>query len=174
MDVTCELCGALKVATRIVVVDRAEVRACKMCVERTGRTWEQPRPTTSPSAGAGARRKRQFSGGYSRTGKSGRDIMMKDVEELVHDFSSRIKSARELRGWDQREFARSAAETINVIQRIESGKPAPDDTMRKIGKLLDIELFVTRQESTPVTRSVPGQGMTLGDLLDLTEMRSDD
>jgi len=172
--VTCELCGAPKVATRMVVVDRAEVRACRQCVERTGRTWEQPRPSPPRSTGAGSHRTRQFSGGYGRTGKTGRDIMMKDVEELVHDFSSRIKSARELRGWNQREFARSAAERINVIQRIESGKPAPDDTMRKIEKLLDIELFVTRQESTPVTRSVPGQGMTLGDLVDLSEIRSDD
>ena len=158
----------------MMVVDSAEVGACRQCIERTGRTWDQPRPDTSRSTGTGARKKQQFSGGYGRTGKIRRDIMMTDVEELVHDFSSRIKAARELRGWDQRQFARSSAERINVIQRIESGKPAPDETMRKIEKLLEIELFVTRQESTPVVRSVPGQGMTLGDLVDLSEIRSDD
>ncbi len=171
---TCELCGALKVATRVMAVDRAEVRACRQCIERTGRTWDSPRPDTPPPSAVGGQRKRQFTGGYGRKGKSGRDIMMRDVEELVVDFSQRIKVAREERGWDQRQFARSAAERINVIQRIESGKPAPDDIMRKIEKLLEIELFVTRQESTPVVRSVPGQGMTLGDLVDISKMRSDD
>ena len=63
---------------------------------------------------------------------------------------------------------------IKNVYILADGNPAPDDTMRKIEKLLYIELFVTRQESTPVTRSVPGQGMTLGDLVDLSKIRSDD
>ena len=164
----------MKVATRLIVVERANLRACRQCIERTGRTWEAPRPDSSPPAIAVNPKKSEFSGGYRSASKSKRDIMMKDVEELVDDFSSRIKSARERRGWDQRQFARSAAERINVIQRLESGKPAPDATMRKIEKILEIELFVTRQQSTPVPRSVPGQGMTLGDLVDLSEIRPED
>ena len=32
----CELCGAIKVSTRSVIMGRAEVQACKRCIEKLG------------------------------------------------------------------------------------------------------------------------------------------
>ena len=32
----CELCGAMKVGTRAVIMGRAEVQACKRCTEKMG------------------------------------------------------------------------------------------------------------------------------------------
>ena len=32
----CELCGAMKVGTRPVIMGRAEIQACKRCTEKMG------------------------------------------------------------------------------------------------------------------------------------------
>ena len=32
----CELCGAIRVGTRAVIMGRAEVQACKRCIEKMG------------------------------------------------------------------------------------------------------------------------------------------
>ena len=95
---TCELCGALKVATRLMVVERANLRACRQCIERTGRTWEAPRPDSSPPAIAVNPKKSEFSGGYRSASKSKRDIMTKDVEELVDDFHRPVSAVHEVFG----------------------------------------------------------------------------
>lgn len=92
------------------------------------------------------------------------DIMKKSEKELAHDFHIRIRKARESKGWEQREFARRMNERLNIVQRTENGNRPPDNLIKKIEKVLDIELMVdsepsnTRQTSTGTSRN-----MTIGD-----------
>ena len=92
------------------------------------------------------------------------DIMKKSEKELAQDFHIRIRKARESKGWEQREFARRMNERLNIVQRTENGNRPPDSLIKKIEKVLDIELMVdsepsnTRQTSTGTSRN-----MTIGD-----------
>ena len=69
----CELCGAMKVGTRAVIMGRAEVQACKRCTEKMGLAEKKVAPglakarsTTTPT-----------SGGYGGIGRKGKDIMLR-------------------------------------------------------------------------------------------------
>ena len=92
------------------------------------------------------------------------NIMHKSDRELAPDFHKRIKQAREAKGWDQREFARRMNERLNIVQRIENGNRPTDALIKKIEKVLDVELLIesmasnTRQTSTQGSRN-----MTIGD-----------
>jgi uncharacterized protein (TIGR00270 family) len=93
--------------------------------------------------------------------------MAKNEKELALDFHQRIRSAREKRDWDQREFARRMNERLNSVQRVENGNRPSDDLIKKIEKVLSIELFIDVQVNE--TRQVTGTGfrtMTIGDLYD--------
>jgi uncharacterized protein (TIGR00270 family) len=93
--------------------------------------------------------------------------MAKNEKELALDFGHRIRSAREKRDWDQREFARRMNERLNSVQRVENGNRPSDALIKKIEKVLNIVLFIDVLVNE--TRQVTGTGfrsMTIGDLYD--------
>ena len=98
---------------------------------------------------------------------SGPNIMHKSDRELAPDFHKRIIQAREEKGWNQREFSRRMNERLNIVQRIENGNRPTDALIKKIEKVLDVELLIesmasnTRQTSTQGSRN-----MTIGDAYD--------
>ena len=100
--------------------------------------------------------------------------MTKPDKELAPDFHIRIRNARKDKGWDQREFARRMNERLNIVQRTENGNRPTDNLIKKIEKVLSIELFIeieadnTRQAGTSTSRS-----MTIGDVYDDLLRRSE-
>ena len=158
----CELCGAMKVGTRSVMMGRAEVQACKRCTEKMGLDEKKVAPglakaRTTPTS---------TSGGYGGIGRKGKDIMLRGEKELASDFSKRVATARTKRGWDKRELASKMAEKINVINNVESGKRPTDAVIRKLERALDITLMVesSPDENRHVNSGNP-RGLTLGDFL---------
>ena len=158
----CELCGAMKVGTRAVIMGRAEVQACKKCTEKMGLAEKKVAPglakalsTTTPK-----------SGGYGGIGRKGKDIMLKGEKELAADFAKRVSTARTQRGWDKRELARRMAEKINIINNVESGKRPTDAVIRKLERTLDITLMVDASpDENRHVNSGQARGLTLGDFL---------
>ncbi len=156
----CELCGAMKVSTRSVIMGRAEVQACKRCTEKLGLEEKKTAP------GLAQLNSKATSGGYGGIGKKGKDIMLRGEKELASDFSKRIIDARNKRGWDKRELARRMAEKVNIINNVESGKRPTDAVIRKLERTLDISLMV--EASPDENRHVntgQARGLTLGDFL---------
>ena len=94
----CELCGAMKVGTRAVIMGRAEVQACKRCTEKMGLQEKKMAPGLSRVNNPNA-----TSGGYGGIGRKGKDIMLRGEKELASDFSRRVTEARTAKGWDKRE-----------------------------------------------------------------------
>jgi|TARA_X000001036_G_scaffold64594_1_gene55287 uncharacterized protein (TIGR00270 family) len=93
--------------------------------------------------------------------------MAKGEKELASDFHQRIREARKEKGWDQREFARRMNERLNIVQRTENGNRPTDALIKKIEKVLSIDLFVEVEPTN--TRSVSpsgSRGMTIGDVYD--------
>lgn len=151
----CEVCGAMKVSTRSVLMGKAQVNACLRCVEKLG---------LAPKSVAPGIKMSNSRIGNSYKPKRRNNIMTKTEKELVDDFASRISNARMSKGWNQAELGKRMAETVNVIKSSESGKPPTDSVIKKFERVLGIVLM---EISGPVetSRVVKGnnRGMTLGD-----------
>ena len=158
----CELCGAMKVGTRAVIMGKAEVQACKRCSDKMGLAEKK----VAPGLAKMQTNSRVTSGGYGGMGRKGKDIMLRGEKELASDFSKRVIDARNSRGWDKRELAKRMAEKINIINNVESGKRPTDSVIRKLERTLDIVLMVdaTPDENRHVN-SGQARGLTLGDFL---------
>ena len=157
----CELCGAMKVGTRSVIMGRAEVQACKRCTDKMGLEEKKVAPGLSRINNPNA-----TSGGYGGIGKKGKDIMLRGEKELASDFSKRVVEARTAKGWDKRELARRMAEKINIINNVESGKRPTDAVIRKLERTLDIVLMVdVSPDENRHVNSGQSRGFTLGDFL---------
>ena len=151
----CEVCGAMKVNTREVSMGKAPVRACLRCVEKLGLA---PNQST-----ARIRTDRSLRSNNPKSRKRN-DIMAKQEKELVRDFAMRINKGRTLKGWTHAELGKRMAETVNVIKSAESGKPPTDSVIRKLERVLGIELMVSPEfEETKRLVSNDNRGMTLGD-----------
>ena len=157
----CELCGAMKVGTRAVTMERTQVQACKRCTDKLGLNDVKMAPGLAKVNSA-----QNTSGGYGGIGRKGKDIMLRGEKELASDFSKRVIAARESKGWDKKELARRCAEKINIITSVESGKRPTDSVIRKLERTLDISLMVEAKpdENRQVAKGT-GRGFTIGDFL---------
>jgi putative transcription factor len=96
-----------------------------------------------------------------------RDIYSATTMELVEDYGTVVKSAREAKGMDLDEFAKSILERRGNIARIEANDLVPDDKMIvKLEKALNIRL----REAVPVGGQVgdvgkKSEGMTLSNFI---------
>ena len=152
----CELCGSEQNATHRTKTSGANVDACMRCIDRLG--LPKQNITQSPTI-------RTTKIPISRNPSN--DIMAKSEKELSPDFHNRIREAREVKGWDQREFARRMNERLNIVQRTENGNRPTDALIKKIEKVLDVELFVNTEPANARPVSTSGtRNMTIGDAYD--------
>lgn len=156
----CELCGATKVTTREHRVNKAMLAICQRCISQLNLQPKQEAP--------GLSRARASSSRPTQTHRPKRNNLMNKIEkELAPDFSRRITSSRDNKGWDQHQLAKRMAETINVIKSAESGKPPTDSVIRKFEMILGITLMVesSNEHESMVGRPSNSRGMTIGDYL---------
>jgi uncharacterized protein (TIGR00270 family) len=152
----CEVCGAMNVSTRRMLMGRAEVSLCTRCQEKTSSEQKGVAPGLAVA---------QKSRTFNKTRKS-KDIMSRGEKELAADFNQRIIDARDRKGWDKRELARRMAETLNVIQSSEGGKRPTNSVIIKFERILGIELMVeVSPDSERQIGGASGRGLTLGDYL---------
>ena len=150
----CELCGADGVSVHRTRASGAVIDSCGRCIDRLGleKPPQKMTKTTLPGSKATPRISRR------------NDIMAKSETELAGDFHIRIRDARRQKNWDQREFARRMNERLNIVQRTENGNRPTDALLKKIEKVLGIELFVEKETSNSRSISSPTtRGMTIGD-----------
>jgi len=158
----CELCGAMKVGTRSMTMGKAQVDACKRCIEKMGLEEKKVAPGLQKARSS----TNATSGGYGGLGRKGKDIMLRGEKELAGDFAKRVATARTAKGWDKRQLARRMAEKVNIIQNVESGKRPTDAVIRKLENTLDISLMVVVTPDENRQLDMGGsRGLTLGDFL---------
>ncbi len=87
-------------------------------------------------------------------------------EEIVENYSSLVKSAREKRGMTQEQLAREILEKEFLIQRIEQGRMQPTIILaKKLQRCLGIQLItMTAQEKVEINKS-QSSSPTLGDYI---------
>lgn len=163
----CEICGQTIQTPKYVLVEGARLIVCGNCA-RFGSPVKPP--TTGPT-----RKKTMII--KSKPSAKRRALRPKrdEVEsELVEDFSVRVKTARETRGWKQGDLGKMIKEKASTVSKIETGKYRPTD---KIIKKLEIALEIDLHESSPTAVESSKTGirkpnkLTLGDLIVIKERK---
>ncbi len=128
------MCGLEGVATQTAIASQSSLDCCKKCIVSMGlEVKRQPRPQSNPPAPQNQ---------VTRRGVSGIDIMTKEEMELASDFHSKIRMAREDKGWSQSDLARRINEKSATIQKAENGIRPTDLVLNKISKSLGLNLFI--------------------------------
>ncbi len=87
-------------------------------------------------------------------------------EEVIEDYKTLIRAAREQKGWSREELAEKIYEKASVVNRIESGKMVPDIKLaRKFEKTLKIKLIEKMDDISQEDKAAgPSRGATIGDI----------
>lgn len=88
-------------------------------------------------------------------------------EDIVRNYASLVKNAREKRGMTQEQLAREILEKEFLIQRIEQGRMQPTIILaKKLQRALGIQLItMAAQENVAVGGALNTSGATLGDFI---------
>lgn len=155
----CEVCGMDAPYTRSVSIEGTVLRVCSQCakfgVELKQRIEAQGNvPDVAERLEARDRRMKE------------RDVFVHiPKEDLVADFSQRIRKAREARTWTQEELGKKINEKKSVITQLETGAIRPNDKLiEKIEHCLSIKLK-EKVEEVEVRQKKGSQPLTLGDLI---------
>ena len=144
----CEICGRKIIGTPTKTkIESSIMLTCNECakfgkIQREPPKTRKPRPTKRISRARGP------------------------SEEVIEDYNSIIRSAREKKGWSREELAEKLYEKSSVVSRIESGKMIPDIKLaRKLERTLNIRLIEKQEDISSEDMRVPAsKGATIGDI----------
>ncbi|MFX1350827.1 MAG: multiprotein bridging factor aMBF1 [Promethearchaeota archaeon] len=163
----CEICGQIIQIPKYVLVEEAKLVVCANCAKFGS-------PIKPPSAGPRQKKAIVTKSKLSTGTKTLRPAKNETEFELAEDFSIRVKTARENRGWKQEDLGKMIKEKASSIRKIETGKYRPTE---KVIKKLEIALEVNLHESSPTVVESPKTGihkpskLTLGDLIVIKERK---
>ncbi len=88
-----------------------------------------------------------------------------EESDVAEDYSNLVRSHRMKMGLSQEELAKRVKERLTVIQKIETGKIAPDSKLcRELEHELRIKLLVPRKAIPAPKMAAPAE-VTLGDII---------
>ncbi|MDR3074948.1 MAG: multiprotein bridging factor aMBF1 [Candidatus Methanoplasma sp.] len=159
----CEMCGKEVPVAKPMIVEGTKLNLCPSCArfgdEYKG-TGSQPNPSVPKSVIEERlqRRERRM---------QTRDVYSSTTKELVEDYGRTVREAREAKGMDIDEFAKSILERRGIIARIEANDLVPDDKMIiKLEKALGICLREDVQSGGQVGGGGrKSEGMTLSNFI---------
>lgn len=132
----CEVCGGLIYGRgKNIIIDGARLKVCSKCVLSTNyasQTYKQQplgkKKTAVP----------KFS--PRRAIRKGKDTMHEDLT-LVEHYNSLVRKSRENIGLTHDELSRKIGEKASLLQKLETGKMVPDQTLiKKLERALKIKL----------------------------------
>lgn len=90
------------------------------------------------------------------------------TEEVVEEYHTKIRKAREKLGLSHEELGKRINEKASVIKNLETGKMAPNDMLvTKLEHALKIKLLTPiSEEKVPQSPKAPDRELTLGDLIE--------
>jgi putative transcription factor len=92
-----------------------------------------------------------------------------EESEVADNYSDLVRSRRMKMGLSQAELAGRVKERLSVIQKIETGKIAPDSRLcRELEHELRIKLLVPRKATPALKMAAPAE-FTLGDIIRVKE-----
>ena len=138
----CEICGkpieGRPIRTKI---DGSVLEVCKECSKfgRVQKDTPLERKFVSRNKKGKPQNKNQSQANRQNIQRRRREEPM---DELVEDFNTVVRKARESKGWTREELGAKIYEKVSVIKRIESGKMEPDVKLaKKLEKTLGVTLI---------------------------------
>ena len=155
----CDICGREITGQAFKVkVEGAKLLVCGRC-QRLGTPYvdepvaKRPLVRSIPVIRAGPRKAPELPKGMEEL-------------EVAEDCADRVRHQRMKLGLSQEELAKRVKEKLSVIQKIETGKMAPDTKLcRELEHELKIKLLVPRKEIADVPKANPPAEVTLGDIM---------
>jgi putative transcription factor len=161
--VRCEVCGR-KIHTDPItaVIESAKLTVCVEC-SKHGKIVTQddytpkPKPVGKPSAHIPVIAQRKKT-----------EAKVEITQEIVEDYSMRIRQAREKIGLTHEDLGKRINEKSSVIGKLETGKMTPNNILAtKLEHALKIKLLapVTEEKAPQQTLKTSNRELTLGDLI---------
>lgn len=162
----CELCGApLTKGSKLVSVAGAKpMKVCDKCA-RLGTEVQAPRAKQTSFGKQIPTQSRTFAAQPRQNTYRKRDVFDFIEGEVVDDFAKRIASARQAKGFTQKDLAFILKMQETDIKKLERGERAPTDAeCKKLEAELGIVL-IDKGESEETLRVGGAAATTLGDVL---------
>jgi putative transcription factor len=166
--VRCEVCGRRIYGKPFkAIIEGAKLTVCGKCAEhgkivREKRKAKTILPGKKPSIKPSSLKPKS---------RSIPQLPLESSLELVENFDTKIKRAREKQGLSQEDLGRKTNEKVSVLKKLETGKMTPDNKVAiKLEHALKIKLLVPASEKAipqPKIPQPPSQKLTLGDLIKL-------
>lgn len=123
---SCELCGKDLETIRKAKIENSILLVCSNCIK----FGEEVQFHVSQNAQQGTKQiSKSFESPFPEY-------------EIVENYATLVKNARERKGMKQEEFAKFLQERLSLLRKIESGKHKPDiELAKKLEKKLGIKLF---------------------------------
>jgi len=159
----CEVCGKqIHGKGRNIIIDGAKLTVCPECTQfATSAPQAYRQQTIGAKKTPGTPRIRQ-----RRAIRRGEITIYEDLE-LVENYSSLVKRARERTGLTHTDLSRKIGEKVSLLQKLETGKMVPDQALaKKLEYTLKVKLLqpasrISVEEEYIKRPSEP----TLGDLV---------
>lgn len=154
----CEICGKPLHKEIRIDSDGVILLVCEDC-SKYGKKLETPEERIQKAKGSQPSEKQFFNAFKSDANKKEKELM------LDSDYGNIIRKARERKSLTMKELAEKLYEKESFLQKVESGKAVPSDSLiSKLEKFLGISLK-TEVEEIELKQTGSGK-MTLADLLD--------
>jgi putative transcription factor len=160
----CDICGRVIAGPAFRVrVEGAKMLVCSSC-QHLGKPYQEESPIPMRSFAPGTPRMPRTI--HRRAPELPRGM---EESEVAEDYSNLVKTHRMKMGLSQEELAKRVKERLTVIQKIETGKIAPDSKLcRELEHELRIKLLVPRN-ATPAPKMAAPAEVTLGDIVRVKE-----
>lgn len=155
----CEVCGRRIVGKPYkAVIEGAKMIVCGECVKLGSIYWEAKPPPPQ--------RMKRIAKPLPKISIKKAPPTITESLELVDDFSSRVRQAREKLGLSHKDLGRKIGEKISVLRKIETGKMTPNHKLaNKLEHTLKVRLLVPPSEpKLPSIGLTPPREVTLGEI----------
>jgi putative transcription factor len=151
-----------------VIIEGARLIVCSECSKLGKVIWQEDAPKQTESV-------------KKRTPPSPAQFQIRRMpppqvdttQEIVQNYDSLIRQAREKLGLSHEELGKRLNEKISVLRKIETGKMTPNNTLStKLEHVLKIKLIVpAKEEKVPEAKiqKKMGKELTLGDLIKIED-----
>lgn len=154
----CEMCGK-QTGTRRHLVDGTTMNLGPCC-SKYGQPLDTPAKAGSQASVAQNLERRS-------TKMQQRDIYQEETWDLVEDYGTRVRQAREKRNWSHDQLGDKVSARVPELKQIEANHLRPsDELVKRFEKTLGITLK-EKVEAAPEAKAAKkgGAGLTIGDLL---------
>ena len=111
------------------------------------------------------------------TQKKKPEIKVEITQEIIEDYTMKIRQAREKLGLTHEQLGKRINEKTSVIGKLETGKISPSNILAtKLEHALKIKLLtpITEEKAAPQTPKAVKRELTLGDLIQLDNKSSEE